>query len=263
MKSSFRYETLDLNRLSSAKCHAIARQVYDTVFSKLWLEIDFPTFYQLFFNTRAFQQRIHLIYNEKRKLIGYLIFRVLDLRCSKTSYRVVRLATNILPEYAGNNLVHRMVFRDSLQAFLRSILRGARFMMLFTANTPKTYCLLARRVRSIYPSPHLGIKPRLHQAILSACRQLSIPVTDSTRLTSHHPTSLSKDLKNQLSSTVREDDFYRFYLERCPDFDRGQSLITVLELSAWQGMLEIINQVRIFTSTIKWRRRRLAVANRG
>ncbi len=247
----FRYQTIDVSRIPRAAQLSLARRLYDEIFSKIWLDINFDSFLALFFPTDARKHLIYLIYDRKNSLIGYLIFRVVALRLDGKGYQIARLSTNVLPEHTGNNLVHQIVFRSSLLTFLAAVLRGQRFMILFTANTPKTYCLIARRSRLIYPSPQLPFDARLHQVLLCACKKLRIPIIDTHKLISQHTTALSIDLKKTLSQNIRQDAFYQFYLSRCPDYSQGASLVTALELGFWQGMAELLHQARYF-----WRNRR-------
>lgn len=250
-------QTINLKSISEPTRHDLARQAYDDVFAKLWHDVSFNEFYKLFF-TPAKHEKLFLFKTADQRLAGYLIFRIVEFQNAKCKYGIVRLSTNVLPAYFGQNIVHRLVFKESLKYFARIVLTGRKLAILFTANSPSSYCILKRRALKVYPGPEQPTPPAIRQMITAACRHLGIQLTDPHRLLTHYPARLNSAANQRLQSQAQEDDAYRFYMATCPNYDKGQALVTLMLVNVWEGVHEVLHQLVLMVRFGSSRRKRQA-----
>lgn len=246
-ESMIQTECINLKRLPLETRHKLAAECYHDIFNRIWDGVNYDLFFDLFFS-KSDVEKLFLFRTNDRQLAGYFSFRVMNIELAKKSYAAIRLSTNILPKYQGQNLLHRLVFVESAKYFFKTLVTRQAFMIFFTSNSPASYCAFKRRARKTYPCPHLATPEEIERVMLLACERFKVPLTNQSEFVSSYSVRLRPEISQRMRTVAQEDEYYRFYLKRCPRYDEGQALVTMKPVTVAGGFIDIFQQVYRLTS---------------
>lgn len=235
-------ETINLKKVHQRIRKELALQCFNEIFQKIWEGVSFEDFYRMFFSP-ADLEKVFLFKTPDQNLAGYFIYRAIEMDIKQKKYGIARLSTNILPQYFGQNLLHRIVFIESMKYFLKSLLSRRSFMIFFTANSPASYCVMKRRSRKVFPCPKLGVPEAYRELMRETCQRFQVPLIDEENFVSHYPVTLRSSVAKHMEKSTQEDEIYRFYMERCPRYQEGQALVIMKPVSAFDGFIDICQQI--------------------
>ena len=234
---SFATQKLDLRAISSPNRRNLSNNLYKEIFSKIWTGFSHDQFFEYFFE-KNYETNLLYLFKKQNKIAGYLIYRVEELAIGNRRYYIPRISANVLPQFMGHRLVTMPVFLASMRMFFKALITRRKILFFFTANSPASYCAFHNRTREIFPNPNKPTPPDLLNIIPSICEAFNMPLKPGSNFICSFPgVGLKSPIKRTLAST--RGPIADFYKEVCPEYEKGDALITLMPVSVLSGFLEI------------------------
>ncbi|SMF56441.1 hypothetical protein [Pseudobacteriovorax antillogorgiicola] len=242
----FERQRIDLHRMPIEDRSKLSDRLYNDVFSKMWQGFSAEQFQNYFFSG-DFANNILYLFRHQGKLVGYVLFRVIHVEIDAGKFGIVRISANVLHDYMGNKLTTIPLFTECARYFFKTLFSRRQMMVFFTANSPASYCAFHNRTRLIFPTPYRPTPVEYSELIRKFSERFHLsPVPQRPLVVRFEGVSTTPILSRTLGHTKGE--VASFYRHLCPNYANGEALITIMPITWWGGLLEILNQLRQLAS---------------
>lgn len=225
-RSEFSRETVCINSLAVSYKRDLSDTLFQEVYQHLWGGSHEDEFYRNFFEADCSLAKVQ-VYRHNLKIVGYLIFRVIELETDGQHFSALRISTNILPRFQGNDLTNFFIFKESIRYWSNHIIPRRKMAVVFAAAGPASYCGFAKRVRRVYPNPYHDTPRRYDKLMKDVAKKLRFEFEDEGKGTIFFPGRFEKNKKSYVCRDQKSKELLDFYQKSCPNSGQGQALLVL------------------------------------
>lgn len=216
----------NLNRISPAEASALIKSLYqfhDTVFDG----VDEKAFFQAMLNPHSRLNKVKVWKDGSGRIFAYCALHRADLHTGSGLISVFKVEVAVSGGQRGRALAKNFIGLNFLAHFLRRPLRKTYFISAFVH--PASYRMAAGSIWKLYPSWRRLTPPSVELLMNELADKLDY-VRNDERPWTRKVGWISKDDNEELHEywKTHPDADIRFFLERNPDYRRGNGLLSVM-----------------------------------
>lgn len=232
--------------LSQEARQALGLQLYK-VQSQVFGGVDYATFYDYVVKSRAEQTSILVHYNSADEVVGYLAMHFFERSLDERPIAVLRGEMGTLRSYRGHGANAWFGVGRVLSYFLRN---WRKPLYCFASLVhPSSYTVLRGLSSSVYPNADVETPPALDALMVALGDAFKLRRVNDADPMVRHVGWRTRDRRPETQywrRCPRKDA--RFFVERNPDFHRGQGLLTVAPVSL---LILLTALARVFTRRLR------------
>jgi hypothetical protein len=218
----------DLNEMTAEETAALVNSLYqfhDSVFCG----VDEAAFGRAMINSHAQLNKIKVVTDESGKICGYCAVHRADRLVSHGSVSVFKVEMGVSREYRGRALLRRFVGNQFRHHFLRHPFRKTFFLSAFVH--PASYRTAAGVVWKLYPNRRHPTPPQMERLMNELADALDYARDDERPWTRKVGWISRDDDKDRAYWETQSHPDIRYFLERNPDYSRGNGLLSIMPLT--------------------------------
>lgn len=184
------------------------------------------------FENKSRETVIYVQRDQAGKVCAMLTFKQYDVTYRGRAITVVKLGVGALPQVRGNSFTARCVAMEAVYAAL-TYPAGEKYVFS-TSIHPVTYRIFTRFMSRFYPYPDRPQDPALADLARFLADHFGLTKADSPHPFVFEERRASLESPEERRSWLTSSDpAVRFFVDKCPNYHRGECLIMLAQLSPW------------------------------
>ncbi|MDV6415151.1 hypothetical protein FA482_16565 [Pseudomonas aeruginosa] len=234
-------EVVNPGKLDETQRGNLASELY-AIHARIFHGVQYESFAREVIHSTARLTRIAIYRNRQHEIVGYCAVHFHDSEVFQYSKAcVIRAESGILQEYRGSN--------QSIPFLTRQVLRykllnpGKRLLFLDTLIHPSSYALVTKYVDDVWPC-HCDLESHHVKFLEHLIAQFSFKRSSNDPLVVDTGWTTTEADHERARWTTHSNPNVRFFLDRNPEYHKGNGLITVFPITL----------KNIFTATRRFKR---------
>jgi hypothetical protein len=243
-------EVLSLSDLSAPERDALGDELF-ALHRKIFSGLSRRQFVDHVFHDHAAATKIKIFRNVEGTAVGYCAVHRYQRRRHGKRCTMFRAEAGLLKQYRGHQETASFVFMQGLSYKLRNPTRRVFYLGMLVH--PSSYCLLAERFPTIYPSRRRKTPQHIRKAMCELADSFEVPQAEGD--------PLLREIGWITRETAAEADAWRssrhpdvrFFLAMNPRYERGNGLVTLVPFTIGNLLGAAANHVMLTASRRRWR----------